>query len=251
MSNSEPKIEEIILRRKSWTTADGAYFFEDRFEFEGFFTAEVVTTSAWLLEFYQLNEGEIYFTYAEKKISPESKNFAILYTPFSITRPAINNIKALLTGIASENFLPEKFRLKPLIFEFDLLEIPKDLTSAFKVLDSSRNIHEIIDNKRTSLLALKAKKLIDENYRIFPSIGRIAKKLDVSHEHLTRQFKQDFGLTPSSYLHKLRSSDASFRLRRGEKIINVSMDVGYNDLSRFYKQFRKNTHASPGFCKAK
>jgi YesN/AraC family two-component response regulator len=38
---------------------------------------------------------------------------------------------------------------------------------------------------------------------------------------------------------------------RGEAIIEVSGDVGYNDLSRFYKQFRKSTAASPGFCRSK
>jgi len=27
------------------------------------------------------------------------------------------------------------------------------------------------------------------------------------------------------------------------------MDVGYNDLSRFYKQFRKKTQTSPGECR--
>jgi AraC-like DNA-binding protein len=37
-------------------------------------------------------------------------------------------------------------------------------------------------------------------------------------------------------------------LARGEEIISVSQEVGYNDLSRFYKQFRKTTKTSPGAC---
>ena len=54
--------------------------------------------------------------------------------------------------------------------------------------------------------------------------------------------------SPSSYLHKLRLADAPLRLARGEQIVNVSLDAGYNDLSRFYKQFRKTTKTSPGVC---
>jgi AraC-like DNA-binding protein len=47
----------------------------------------------------------------------------------------------------------------------------------------------------------------------------------------------------------LRVADATFRLSKGEPIIEISQDVGYNDLSRFYKQFRKSTNTSPGACR--
>jgi AraC-like DNA-binding protein len=100
------------------------------------------------------------------------------------------------------------------------------------------------------LLSLKAKRLIDENYLSFPSIARVAGRLGVTHEHLSRQFKRDFEISPGAYLHQLRLADAPLRLARGEEIINVSQDVGYNDLSRFYKQFRKTTKTSPGVCQA-
>ena len=88
-----------------------------------------------------------------------------------------------------------------------------------------------------------------ENYLVYPSIARIADRLKVSHEHLSRQFKKDYALTPSAYLHKLRVAEATFRLALGEEIVDISLDVGYNDLSRFYKQFRKATRTSPAVCR--
>ena len=60
--------------------------------------------------------------------------------------------------------------------------------------------------------------------------------------------KRDFEMSPSTYLHQLRLADAPLKLAKGEEIINVSQDIGYNDLSRFYKQFRKTTKTSPGVC---
>jgi AraC-like DNA-binding protein len=105
-------------------------------------------------------------------------------------------------------------------------------------------------NPKASLLTVKAKKLIDENYQIYPSIARIAGRLKVSCAHLTRQFKHDFGMSPNKYLHHLRIADATFRLSQGEQIIRISNEVGYNDLSRFYKQFRHSTHQSPKYCQA-
>jgi AraC-like DNA-binding protein len=116
------------------------------------------------------------------------------------------------------------------------------------MLNASYNRQSIEISPAPSLLSLKAKRLIDENYLIQPSIARVAARLGVTHEHLTRQFKRDFSMTPSAYLHNMRISEATFRLSKGEEIIAVSQDVGYNDLSRFYKQFRKATTKTPGYC---
>jgi AraC-like DNA-binding protein len=100
-------------------------------------------------------------------------------------------------------------------------------------------------NSNPSLLSLRVKRMIDENYLIFPSIARIAERLKVSHSHLSRQFKRDVEMGPSEYLHHLRVAEATFRLATGEEIIDIAYEIGYNDLSRFYKQFRKNTKTSP------
>ena len=56
-------------------------------------------------------------------------------------------------------------------------------------------------------------------------------------------------MTPIDYCHRVRAMDASSRLMKGEQIIDVSLDVGYNDLGRFYKQFRRRMKSSPGGCK--
>ena len=74
----------------------------------------------------------------------------------------------------------------------------------------------------------------------------MARDLGVSHASLTREFKRAFGLTPMEYRHALRASEAAGRLSRGEPIVDVSGEVGYDDIGRFYKAFRKAVHASPG-----
>ena len=91
--------------------------------------------------------------------------------------------------------------------------------------------------------------MLDASYRSTPSIASLAADLGVSHPHLTRQFKREFGMTPMAYRHALRASEAAGRLSRGEPIVDVSGDVGYEDLGRFYKSFRKAMHSSPGGCR--
>lgn len=106
-----------------------------------------------------------------------------------------------------------------------------------------------LEQTAASLLSRKAKSLIASNYRTDIAITDIAGKLGVSHAHLTRQFKRDYGLTPVDYRHRLRVSDAIGRLSQGDKILDVGYEVGFNDTTRFYEDFRKVTGTSPGKCR--
>lgn len=245
---NEPQIKGLHERRKTEILRRGLYYFEDFLDIEGVLPAEIITGAGWLLEIFEISAGEIFFQSGKREIRPNGKNIGVFYAPFNFTRPRFFNTTARIQGIAGQNALAEKFLQKSFAFETDFSGKPEKLEQIIEILESRRNPQFVEAHPNASLLTLKAKKLIDENYRIFPMISRIARRLNVSHEHLTRQFKKDFSITPSAYLHQIRISDAIFRLSQGEKIIDVSGDVGYNDLSRFYKQFRKSTTKSPGFC---
>lgn len=238
-----------MSRRKAKLLPDGAYLFEDELELEGLVTMPIITCAAWLLELYELRSGELFFISSKERVSPATKRFGVFYPPFSITQPAFTNLKGRLIGIAATEALPPEFRATPIVFEAASIKAPGSSDQAIEILYAGDNRQSIALSPDASLLSLKAKRFIDENHLAYPSIARIAQRLGVSHAHLSRQFKGDFGMSPSDYLRKLRVADAPLRLVRGEEIINVSMDVGYNDLSRFYKQFRKTTNTSPGACK--
>lgn len=237
-------------RRKGENLPGGLYIFEDELEAQSIFTANVITCAGWLLELVKLKTGEIYFQTGENKVRPSAKQFGIFYPPFTITRPCFKNPKCLLKGIAGTGQLKEGVPNKPVVFETNFCALPKSIEQITEIFSSGSNFQSAEAYPKASLISLRAKQLIDENYNVYPSIARIAKRLKVSHEHLTRQFKRDFEMSPNAYLHQLRIADATFRLMQGEKIINVSNEVGYNDLSRFYKQFRKSTANSPGDCQS-
>ncbi len=238
----------LIGRRKTGFLPDGAYLFEDKLKIEGFLTAKVITAAAWLLELYKLTAGDFFFIKDVAEVRPETSSFGVLYAPFTISQACFRKARAHLVGVAATTPLPEKFITQPVLFDTGFVGTPSDVNQVIDILRSSKNCQAVELTSKPSLLSLRTKQLIDANYLAYPSIARIAARLRVSHEHLSRQFKLDFGLSPSSYLHKLRLADTPLRLARGEQIVNVSLDAGYNDLSRFYKQFRKNTKTSPGVC---
>ena len=240
----------VIARRKTSFLADGAYLFEDELEVHGVLAAKVITCTAWLLELYELKAGDVFFISGTREVRATTKCFGVLYPPFTISQPSVENAKGRLVGVAATESLPTGFTEVPTMFETMCTELPTGVAHALEIVRLGENHQSVELNPKPSLLSVKAKRLIDENYLSYPSISRIAQRLGVTHEHLSRQFKRDFEISPSAYLHQLRLADAPLRLARGEEIINVSQDVGYNDLSRFYKQFRKSTKTSPGVCQS-
>ncbi|MEW6731363.1 MAG: AraC family transcriptional regulator [Acidobacteriota bacterium] len=240
----------IKSHRKMELLSSGTFLIEDIVEINGSGSRIFVMCNTWLIELFELEAGEFSFIKGKEYIRPSIKRFGIFYPPFAIMQIYVKDVKGHWTGMAATEPLPEKFMTIPMIFETDFKGTPKSVEQVKEILDSSYNRQSIEINPTPSLLSLKAKRLIDENYLIQPSIARIAARLDVTHAHLTRQFTRDFGLNPSAYCHQLRIADATFRLASGEEIIDVSQEVGYNDLSRFYKQFSKATRKPPGYCQA-
>ncbi len=229
---------------------DGSFLIEDRLEIEGSGAMTYVMCDHWLVEIVELEAGEYGFIRGDEQVRPRGKCFGIFHPPFAIVRTTFDDVRGRWSGMASTAPLPEEFMAGAMIFETALPDPPRTVEEVTEVLASSHDRQSIEFNPSPSLLSINAKRLIDVHYAIHPSIARIASRLGVSHEHLARQFKRDFGLSPSGYLAQVRIADAMFRLARGEEIIDVSHDVGYNDLSRFYKQFNKATARTPRDCQA-
>lgn len=67
-----------------------------------------------------------------------------------------------------------------------------------------------------------------------------------SKEHISREFKKHFKLTPTTFINDLRLNYAANLLTNSdESIIFVSMEVGFENLSHFYHLFKKKFKVSP------
>ena len=238
--------EEIISRRETGFLADGTYLFRDHLRIKGVVTTTVVTCTGWLLEMYQLKSGDLHFLRGKEEVRPTGKAFGVFYPPYALVRPCLEEAKGNLLGLAGTAALPAGVDYVPFVFA---ARLPLEVRSLAEILAAGWNRQPIDANPKASSLSIKARKLIVECYADDPSIARIAQRLGVSNAHLSRQFGRDYGMSPREYLHQLRLADAPLELARGEAISDISSDSGYGDLSRFYKQFRKRTGTSPGFCR--
>jgi AraC-like DNA-binding protein len=152
-------------------------------------------------------------------------------------------------GFSSPGKPPADWLQSSMVFDLGdrpLAKAPEALVKLFSKPRPHRNVDMAAN---ASALSQRLQRRISETYRDTLPIAQIAEDLGVSHAHATRQFKRDFGFTPINYRHQLRAADAMGRLYRGDDILDVGHDVGFNDTSRFYHDFRKVTGSSPGKCR--
>jgi AraC-like DNA-binding protein len=77
-------------------------------------------------------------------------------------------------------------------------------------------------------------------------LGELAALASMSRFQLTRQFQQAFGLPLHAYHLHVRLEEAKRRLRQGEAIASVAMDLGFADQSHFHRRFRGAFGVTPG-----
>lgn len=83
--------------------------------------------------------------------------------------------------------------------------------------------------------------------RVFrEGVSAMVKAAGRSPEHLARTMRQTMKITPSEYVNSLRMKYAAEQLSMsGKKIIEISLDCGFDNLSHFYRLFRRHFGKSP------
>ncbi len=96
------------------------------------------------------------------------------------------------------------------------------------------------------IYAVSAKEYIESNYYLHPSIGELAKHLNISQSYLYRVFFEEYGISPKEYLSRFCMEQAKALLRSSDmNISQIAASVGYNDVLSFSSFFSKRKGCSP------
>jgi len=99
---------------------------------------------------------------------------------------------------------------------------------------------------KKAVLVGDVKKLIQTRYKEKLSIEEIAKTVYLSPAYLCLLFKEETGQTINEYLTQMRMEKAKSLLCTGErKVLEVALEVGYQDQKYFCKLFKKYTGVNP------
>lgn len=92
----------------------------------------------------------------------------------------------------------------------------------------------------------KAKEYIWKNYNQEISLGTVAESVGISPYYLSHLFRKEMGVSFSEYLKSVRISIAKNLLRETHRsVLEVCLEVGYQDPSHFAKIFKKKEGVRP------
>jgi len=95
-------------------------------------------------------------------------------------------------------------------------------------------------------LLTTAKKFIDTNYNKEITLRDMAAHIAFSESYFTHSFKQKFGISPKSYLLKVRIESAKEYLENTDmKIGDIALTVGFSGQQRFNDIFKKSENITP------
>ena len=87
---------------------------------------------------------------------------------------------------------------------------------------------------------------IKENYKKDISLSTAGQALHMNPNYISQLFKKEAGITFIHYITQLRMEDAVNLLSMTNKpVIDIAMEVGFNDYFYFLKTFKKFTGKTP------
>jgi AraC family transcriptional regulator len=104
---------------------------------------------------------------------------------------------------------------------------------------------EIISGKVEDSRIAKSREYIEENLSEV-TLAEIAKKSGLSLRNFNRLFLQETGLGPKEFLILRRIDKSKILLKENKMTVtDISLEVGYNSLSKFIETFKKITGSLP------
>lgn len=95
-------------------------------------------------------------------------------------------------------------------------------------------------------LLTTAKEYIDLNYNKDITLSDIASYVFFSESYFAHSFKQEFGISPKSYILKIRINAAKELLENSDmKIGDIALTVGFSGQQRFNDIFKKSENITP------
>ena len=91
---------------------------------------------------------------------------------------------------------------------------------------------------------------LDENHLEQPDLADLAAHSGLSRFHLHRLFSRWAGVTPKDFLQSLTLADARERLRRGESVLDATLNTGLSSPGRLHDLCVTLEAATPGEIKA-
>jgi AraC-like DNA-binding protein len=237
----------VVMRRRPLFVRDGRVGIGQTFSVAGEHEAVLATPHYWFASIVDVRAGTLGFRDGHG-LRPVSTGRFLLYLPGgSLVRMVLSAAQVETVGITSgvahatwpkvPLAIPTELQLKDAECEEKLSEVLLRCSIDAERIDADFGLPPSTQRLR--------QRLLDRALGPTP-VTRVARESKLSLPVLSRTFSAAFGVSPRSYCQRLRIYAAAVSLLGGVSITETALRSGWQDLSRFYRQFRGATGQTPG-----
>jgi AraC-like DNA-binding protein len=200
----------------------------------------------WSFVFSTLGPGQVFCKRLGKMIEI-SGHSAVWTPPYSVVDWNLKPGTLRWYGFMSKAQIPSDIPQKAMLISLpENFKIPKSSEEVFSLVRNSTNKIIIEKEEFPSAVSAKTKLTLQQTLGSNLSLAQIADQLGYSHAVMTRLFKKNFDISPVDYRSRCRIMESMVLLMLREKnVIEAGFEVGFEDCSAFFRQFKRQTQVSP------
>ena len=166
--------------------------------------------------------------------------------PFSLIDWRLKARQITWCAYLSDSVLPSGLPKEPVCLDGHPDQLPISKDEIFAFVRKAKESFPIGKIENENSVSLRVKTILDETHLLNLSMVDVARQAGLSPQGLPRAFKKTFDITPAAYRNKMRIFDATIELlTKKASAMDISHMVGFGDVSRFNKQFRRQMNAVP------
>lgn len=239
------------IRRATKLLGEGLFRLDQEIRIRGTETGTDATGPYWFLACLRVRRGRVRFLRGAESVEAPGRVVGLFLPAYSLVQVKLIGSHTHSRALISRRPLPVAGPREPIAFKLRSTRFPDSVEQAAALLRQIPHALPVGRAVRPSPLAERVKQIIDRTYAAAKPMAAIAKELQTSAATLSRYFKRDYGMPPVRYRHLLRVMDGTIRLLEGGAIADVSQDVGFEDVSNFYRRFHAIGCAPPARHQAK
>lgn len=230
---------QVVLERRILRARDGLLGLHQRFCGDG--QRVIVTHQAALIAQVQIERGQVEFPLAAGVVlAPE--RFLLVLPPRCVLPIRFRDASVHSDGVAGALELPDAAAQ---LVSCSLAEMPLDRVGALRAAAAPR-LSALDADAGVAPAVVAARRCLHELLARPAPIQAAARRAGLAEGTLTRLFVRAYGLPPKQYCHRARLFAAVLHLLGGAAILDSALAAGWNDASRFYRQFRRLLGTTPG-----
>jgi len=199
----------------------------------------------WTVGLCRVLRGRVRFRSAEGRVDVPWRTFGILLPPGAVVHAELDRAHAFSVAVLSRGEYPRGLPTTAAVFRARRFGGLRSLADALRLVPR-RGLIPIHYDRRPAGVAQRLREGIDRAYAAPARLADIMRRCRLSPAVAARYFRKAYGLTPGRYRSALRVQDGMIRLASGQRIADIFQDVGFEDLSAFYRGFRALACGPPG-----